>query len=128
VTVSPKRSDPVARVQELKVVCRAAQARTRQLVARGNLARQRRVELGKQRGELSNQMEDRRAVLYTDGSRAGAALLEAVFRVSGMSLMDLWLEYFALAGDLTPEELEAVLAGRAPLYRADERRLACILS
>lgn len=122
------RPDPVVRMKELQEICRRAQERTRQLTGRRASARRRRAEVKQRRQELSGQMDARRSVLYTDESRADAAILEAGFKVSGMSPTDLWLEYFALAGDRTPEELEAVLAGRAPLYRADQRRLACILS
>jgi hypothetical protein len=123
-----RQPDPVVRVKELKEICHHAQTRSRQLTDRSNSARRRRAEVAEQRGELSGQMDVRRSVLYTDESRVDAAILEAGFKVSGMSPSDLWLEYFALAGDMTPDELAAALAGQAPLYGVDQLRLACILS
>ncbi len=60
--------------------------------------------------------------------RAAAAIREAAVRVCGISLEELWLDYFALGGDATPSQVREFLAGSAPLEQADHDRLVVVLN
>lgn len=55
-------------------------------------------------------------------------VLERARRDVGMSMVDLWLRYFALGGVRTPIEVDAVLNGALVTDAADRDRLAVALN
>ena len=55
-------------------------------------------------------------------------VLERARRDTGMSMVDLWLRYFALGGVRTPIEIDAVLNGALVADATDRDRLAVALN
>lgn len=55
-------------------------------------------------------------------------VLERARRDAGMSMVDLWIRYFALGGARTPIEIDAVLNGALVADAADRDRLAVALN
>ena len=55
-------------------------------------------------------------------------VLELARRDVGMSMVDLWLRYFALGGVRTPIEVDAVLNGALVADATDRDRLAVALN
>ena len=55
-------------------------------------------------------------------------VLERARRDVGMSMVDLWLRYFALGGVRTPIEVDAVLNGALVADATDRDRLAVALN
>lgn len=55
-------------------------------------------------------------------------VLEQARRDTGMSMVDLWIRYFALGGGRTPIEVDAVLNGALVADPADRDRLAVALN
>lgn len=53
----------------------------------------------------------------TDASRAVA--VEAARNMLGLSLSQLWVDYFTLGGSLSPAQIKAFLAGENPLVDHD---------
>jgi hypothetical protein len=88
----------------------------------------RRDQLREERARLREDMQMRRSVLQTKAARAAAAVLDAASHVSGMEGDELWLQYFALGGEASPDELEQILSGALPLRRLDHDRLAVAIN
>lgn len=62
----------------------------------------------------------------SDGPRR--ALLETARQQAGLSVLELWLAYFALGGLAMLGDLEAILAGRTRVERHDHDLLALALN
>lgn len=105
-----------------------ARRRHEELIEVSAQARRRRQQVQRDRERIRAQMALRRSFVVTADRRAAAAILEAAFRVTGLALEELWLDYFALGGDVAPSRLEEMMAGEAVLSRADHDRLAVALN
>jgi hypothetical protein len=70
----------------------------------------------------------RRLLVSRNGGRAAAAILQAGVQVAELSPEELWLDYFALGGDATLSEVNAMVAGETPLSRLDHDRLAVVIN
>lgn len=105
-----------------------ATRRKAELIALSSQSRRRREQLRQDRERLRVQIDLRRTLLNSADKRAAAAILEAAVGVAGMSVRELWLEYFALGGDASIGHLAKMLTGEAPLHRGDHDRLAVALN
>ena len=117
-----------ARTQELRRLCEATAIRHRELLEESAQARSRRDELRMERLALRSQIEQRRDGSRTLQGRAASALLEAAMGVLGATVQDVWVDYFAVGGNASREEVAAMLAGGRPLDRLDHDRLALVLN
>lgn len=61
-----------------------------------------------------------------DGTRAVA--VEAARNMLGLSLDQLWVDYFTLGGSLSPDQIKAFLAGEHPLGDHDHDLLVHALN
>jgi hypothetical protein len=128
-TLSPQAAlDLTRRREELRRVCAEAARLRRTMAGLRAQATSRRDELRRARADVRDDLLSRRSSLQTETARAAAAMLDAAAKVSGMERDDLWLQYFALGGDASPEELEGMLSGERPLYRLDHDRLVVALN
>ena len=90
--------------------------------------RNRRIEIQLNRAALAADIRRRRSLLETPNIRAAVAILEAARSVAAVEHDDLWVDYFALGGDATSEELRDMLAGNRPMFRLDHDRIAVALN
>lgn len=127
--MTPMSGDELkARRVAVRVRFEEARDRQSQLVQEWARARIRRTEIRSQRRRLRSDIIRRQSFASLGAPRAAAAVLEAAVHVSSMDLIDLWLDYVALGGNATPEELSAILAGNGPLKPLDHDRLAIVLN
>ena len=77
---------------------------------------------------LAADIRRRRSSLETPSIRAAVAILEAARTVAAVDLQELWVDYFALGGDATSEELGDMLVGNRPMFRLDHDRVAVALN
>lgn len=91
-------------------------------------ARIRRSQILRERATLRAQMQRRRASRPGSHGRAAAALLEAALGVSGLSFNQLWLDYVALGGSATSDELRSMLDGTARMGRSEHDLIAVALN
>jgi hypothetical protein len=108
------RKDLSARCGELRAQYEWARGRHAELVEMQSSIVRRRAEVraGRERlqSEVVARLSDRRA-----RCRAAAAFLEAAMHATDVPMMELWIDYFALGGSSTPDDLAAMIEGRAPL-------------
>jgi anti-anti-sigma factor len=91
-------------------------------------ARVRRDQLRAQRAALRRRLEASRTALQSSRSRAAAERLERARLLAGLSIPELWVDYYALGGANTVAQLTAILRGDRPLTREDHDRLALALN
>jgi hypothetical protein len=116
--------------QLARTVMRYDQSRRRceELAALTTAAQRRREALRHRRGELRAEMTRRRTALLTAEHRASTALLDAARIVAGLTIVDLWIDYFGLGGDVPMVEFVGALSGERPLLRRDHDRIAIALN
>ena len=100
--------------------------RTEELRTMRSEARDRREQIERQRARV-------RAVVR--GSNGGALrrqprcrTLDLARAMAGKTVVELWVDYFAMGGDAGPPELEEMLLGARPLGRLDHDLLVCCLN
>lgn len=118
----------MARALEAQAAMQEAQRRNEELRRVSAETRRRREQLWNDRAQIRAQLALRRSLINTPDRRAAGAILDAAVSVAGMSLHELWLEYFALGGDATSTQIQEMLAGRVLLTRTDHDRLAVVLN
>ena len=123
-----KRQQLELRTQQLQATMEQISRRYAELGVQSARARARREGLRAERARLRADLDARRADLVTAGGVAAAAIIEAAFNVTGCSLEDLWVDYFALGGDSPRSRLAELLFGKAPLRRGDHDRIVQALN
>ena len=91
-------------------------------------ARIRRSQIQRDRARLQAQMQLRRMARPGSSSRAAAAILEAAFSVSGLSIGQLWLDYVSLGGTRSQDELAAMVDGTTNIGRDEHDLIAVALN
>lgn len=105
-----------------------AESRHAELRRLSEQARCRREQLQEARIRLRAQLALRRSLINTPDRRAAAAILEAAVQVVGVTLPELWMDYFALGGDASVSRLAGIIAGEVAVSRGDHDRLAVVLN
>lgn len=130
-SIAPRRLDRADFDRRLRAASeRLAAAKAQRASVNKRLAqvRSRHQELQRRRVELREQVEARRATLHTPKSRAAAAILDAARTVMDVGIDELWLDYFALGGNATPDEVAGMLAGLKPILRLEHDRLVVAMN
>lgn len=132
-SVRPRRpqqidlADLAVRRDRLRALSVQASRRQRELIEMTARARQRREQMRADRDRIRAQMALRFQAVTAD-RRAASAILEAAWKVTGIPLEDLWVDYFALGGYASLSRVGQMLAGDVPLTRSEHDRLAVALN
>lgn len=116
-----------ARCDELRDIFEPARRPHAELRARQTALNQRRAEIRASRQRFQSELAPRLAE-RRDLNRAAAAILEAAANAAGVSLIELWIDYFSLGGNRTLGDFRARLDGRLPMDRYDHDLVALALN
>jgi hypothetical protein len=92
------------------------------------VGRARRRQLQVQRRRLRAATDQLRLTAHHAHAPAPGPALDQARLMAGVSIFDLWFDYFAVGGDAPIDELIAMLGDRTPIGEADYDRIAVVLN